>query len=111
MKREAEVGLGFRIEGGIGRRERREEVVVVAGLIEMAGVAAAPAAAHQTCLADHESANASMQSPVDNEMDARRRQLGLILWNGDVLGGSPPGDDSWNVARPGSPVANHRKED
>lgn len=41
----------------------------MAGLIEMAGVAAAGAAAHQTCLADHESASASMQSLVENEID------------------------------------------
>lgn len=46
----------------------------MAGLIEMAGVAAAGAAAHQTCLADHESASASMQSLVENKIDEKEKQ-------------------------------------
>lgn len=41
-------------------------------LIEMAGVAAAGAAAHQTCLVDHESTNSSMQSLVENKIDQRK---------------------------------------
>lgn len=64
LPRSEERGAEMRL--GLKTKERAlEEEGVVAGLIRMAGDAAAGAAAHQTCLADHESTNASMQNLVE----------------------------------------------
>lgn len=78
---------------------------VVAGVIEMAGVAAAGAAMHQTSVADHPP---TLPCRVQSEKKLRRRMVmsrasvsvsvGMKLWNGPLLGDSPTGMLNWAVA-------------